>query len=309
MHTDFFEKEQGDVLKALDMICPAMRDDKLPLFVDLLKSGEVKQRSRVMQVAAELGMQFVSKSRKSLDTLAQALLSGVDEECKFADLMKGGSLLAALLRDESDSKHESLRESSKVFVYLMESLGPAALRHRSAKRIAAPKRVVDLLVEFEKVHAGDTMKNESLPEVEEAQENNEGEPGRRAKTLCFSGGRSVFPDYTDFLDYTDGSRAYSPPGTLSYPRAETIPYAAAGTLVFEVCVCVCVCVCICMYICVYIYIYICVYIYVIISIAIAGQDTEEKAASPAGTLHYETLAYDSSSVCALKLLAYTTLHQ
>jgi hypothetical protein len=100
-----------------------------------------------MQVAAELGMQFVSKSRESLDTLAQALLSGVVEGCTLADLMEGGSLLAALLSDESDRKHESLRESSKVFVYLMESFGPA-----SDQGIDAPKRVVDFLVEFEKDH-------------------------------------------------------------------------------------------------------------------------------------------------------------
>jgi hypothetical protein len=61
-----------------------------------------------MQVEAELGMQFVSKSRESLDTLAQALLSDAVEGCTIADLMEGGSLLAALLRDESDRKHESL---------------------------------------------------------------------------------------------------------------------------------------------------------------------------------------------------------
>ena len=36
--------------------------------------------------------------------------------------------------------------------HFLESLGPAALRHRSAKRIAAPKRVVDFLVELEKNH-------------------------------------------------------------------------------------------------------------------------------------------------------------
>jgi hypothetical protein len=76
----------------------------------------------------------------------------VVEGCTLADLMDGASLLAALLSDESDRKHKSLRQSSKVFVYLMESLGPAALRHRSAKRIEAPKRVVDFLVEFEKNH-------------------------------------------------------------------------------------------------------------------------------------------------------------
>ena len=86
-----FKQEKDDVLKGLKMICQAMRDDRLPLFLNLLKMGKVNQRSRVMQVAAELGMQFVSKSRKSLDTLAQALLSGVDEEGKFADLMEGGS--------------------------------------------------------------------------------------------------------------------------------------------------------------------------------------------------------------------------
>ncbi len=141
---DVFEEEQGDVLKGLNMICQAMRDDRLPLFLDLLKLGEVKQRSRVMQVAAELGMQLVSKSRESLDTLAQALLSDAVEGCKFADLMEGGSLLVVLLRDESDRKHESLRQSSKVFGYLMESLGPAA-----DQGLEAPKRVVDVLVEFE----------------------------------------------------------------------------------------------------------------------------------------------------------------
>jgi hypothetical protein len=75
MSEEVFEKEQEDVLKGLDMTCPAMRDDSLPRFLHLLQSGEGKQRSRVMQVAAELGMQFVSKSRESLDTLAQALLS------------------------------------------------------------------------------------------------------------------------------------------------------------------------------------------------------------------------------------------
>ncbi len=39
---DVFEGEQGDVLKGLDMICQAMRDDRLPLFLHLLKLGEVK---------------------------------------------------------------------------------------------------------------------------------------------------------------------------------------------------------------------------------------------------------------------------
>ena len=107
MSEEVFEKEQEDVLKGLDMTCPAMRDDSLPLFLHLLQSGEGKQRSRVMQVAAELGMQFVSKSRESFAyklhaefvsplKLAEALLSGVDERCTFADLMEGGSLLAAL---------------------------------------------------------------------------------------------------------------------------------------------------------------------------------------------------------------------
>jgi hypothetical protein len=158
-----FEEEQDDVLKGLDMICQAMRDDRLPLFLNLLQSGEVKQQSRVMQVAAELGLQFVSKSCESLDTLAQALLSGVVEGSTLADLMESGSLLAALLSDESarfaerralaalqsdesDRKHES-DESAKVFVYLMESLGPSA-----DHGIEAPKRVVDFLVEFEKNH-------------------------------------------------------------------------------------------------------------------------------------------------------------
>jgi hypothetical protein len=147
MSEEVFEKEQDDVLEGLNMICQTMRDDRLPLFLNLLKIGEVKQRSRVMQVAAELGMQFVSKSRESLDTLAQALLSDVVEGCTLADLMEGGSLLTVLLRDESDCKHESLRESSKVFVYLLESFGPA-----SDQGIDAPKRVVDFLVEFEKNH-------------------------------------------------------------------------------------------------------------------------------------------------------------
>ena len=95
MSEETFNKEQDDVLKGLNMRCPSMRDDRFSLCLHLLKSGEVKHRSRVMQVAAELGMQFVSKSRESLDTLAQALLSEVAEGCTLADLMEGGSLLAA----------------------------------------------------------------------------------------------------------------------------------------------------------------------------------------------------------------------
>ncbi len=144
MPEDVFEEEHGDVLEALDMICQSMRDERLPLFLNLLESGEVKQRSRVMQVAAELGVHFVSKSRESLDTLAQALLSGVVEGCTLADLMEGVSLLATLLRDVSDRKHECLRESSNLFVYLMESLGPAA-----DQGLEAPKHVIDFLVEFD----------------------------------------------------------------------------------------------------------------------------------------------------------------
>ncbi len=61
-----------------------MRDDRFPLFLNLLQSGEVKQRSRVMQVATEPGKQFVSKSLKSLESLAQALLSDVDEGCTLS---------------------------------------------------------------------------------------------------------------------------------------------------------------------------------------------------------------------------------
>ena len=56
-------------------------------------------------------------------------------------------MLAALLKDESDRKHESLRKSAKLFVYLMESLGPAA-----DQGLEAPKNVVDFLVEFEENH-------------------------------------------------------------------------------------------------------------------------------------------------------------
>jgi hypothetical protein len=62
MSEEVFEKEQDDVLEGLDMICPVIRDDRLPLFLNLFESGEVKQRLRVRQVAAELGMQFANKS-------------------------------------------------------------------------------------------------------------------------------------------------------------------------------------------------------------------------------------------------------
>jgi hypothetical protein len=143
MLEDVFEKEQGDVLKGLDMMCPAMRDDKLPLFLPLLQSGEAKQRSRVMQVAAELGMQFVSKSCESLYTLAQALLSPT----WLAGLIEFDTLLEALLRDQSNCKVEILLEYNKVFRYIMNSLKPSA-----DQGLEAPKRVVEFLVEFEKNH-------------------------------------------------------------------------------------------------------------------------------------------------------------
>ncbi len=53
-------------------------------------------------------------------------------------------MLAALLRDESKVKRESLRKSSKVFRYLVDSFGPA-----SEEGLVAPKRVVDWLLKFE----------------------------------------------------------------------------------------------------------------------------------------------------------------
>jgi hypothetical protein len=164
---DTFNKEKDDVSQALEMICQVTRDDVLPLLLDLLKSGGVKQRSRLIEVAAELGMPFVSKSRESLATLAQGLLSDVVEGCTLANLLKGGSLLAALLIDESELEHESLRDS-KVFRYLIDSLGPVAeepelparIEHPKRQGLEAPKRVVSFLVEFEKVHAEDRRKNE-----------------------------------------------------------------------------------------------------------------------------------------------------
>ncbi len=52
-----------------------------------------------------------------------------------------------LCSNESDRKHKSLRQSSKVIVYLIESLGQAA-----DQGIEAPKHVVDFLVEFVKNH-------------------------------------------------------------------------------------------------------------------------------------------------------------
>jgi hypothetical protein len=116
MSEEVFEKEQEDVPKGLDMTCPAMRDDSLPRFLHLLQSGEGKQRSRVMQVAAELGMQFVSKSRESLDTLAQALLSEVAEGCTLADLMEGGSLLEEWpITGGRKTKLPQVEESVQIF--------------------------------------------------------------------------------------------------------------------------------------------------------------------------------------------------
>jgi hypothetical protein len=200
-----------------------MRDDKLPLFLPLLQSGEVEQRSRVMQVAAELGMQFVSKSRESLDTLAQALLSGVDEECTLADLMDGGSLLATLLRDESDRKHESLREPATVFVYLMESLGPSA-----DQGLEAPKHVVDFLVEFEKNHlaaaaaaaaakaAAAGNRNETKA-IEKSQETNPEEMGKEGKKhsedLSLASLAAAVEDFTP-RDLSTRSRQPEKPLTL-----------------------------------------------------------------------------------------------
>jgi hypothetical protein len=98
----------------------------------------------VIKVAAEVSMRVERESSESLERLAQVLLSDVIEGCTLRDLLQGGSWLAALLRDESKVKHESLRESSKVFRYLVDSLGPA-----SEEGLVAPKRVVDWLLEFE----------------------------------------------------------------------------------------------------------------------------------------------------------------
>jgi hypothetical protein len=80
-----------------------------------------------------------------LETLEESLFADVVEGYTVADLMEGVSLFGNLQRDESDCKPRSLRDSSKVFVFLMESFGPAA-----DQGIEAPKHVVDFLVEFEK---------------------------------------------------------------------------------------------------------------------------------------------------------------
>jgi hypothetical protein len=151
-----FNKEQDDVLEGL-MICPAMRDDRLPLFLHLLLSGGVKQRSRVIKVAAKISMHCLRESRESLDMLAQALLSDVVEGCLLADLLQGGSLLADLLKSELNQTN--LRQSSNVFRYLTESLGPVA-----EEGLAAPKRVVEFLVEFEKSQAEQRQRQEKEQE-------------------------------------------------------------------------------------------------------------------------------------------------
>jgi hypothetical protein len=137
--------EKGAVVKALEMLCHVIRDDMSSLFLHLLKSGVVVQRARVIQVAAEVSMSVQRESHEPLAKLAQALLSSVIEGCTLTDLMQGGSLLAVLLRDESEVVN--LRETSKVFRYLIESFGLAA--EQGLESSILPKRVVDFLVEFE----------------------------------------------------------------------------------------------------------------------------------------------------------------
>jgi hypothetical protein len=158
---DTFNKEKGAVLEALEKMFQLFRVDSLgsQLFLPMLMSGGVKQRSRVIKVAAEISMHFLRESRESLDKLAQALLSDAVEGCSFADLLQGGSLLADLLKDESKLDQTNLRQSSDVFRYLAESLGPVA-----DQGLAAPKRVVNFLAEFDKSQAEQKQRQEKLRE-------------------------------------------------------------------------------------------------------------------------------------------------
>jgi hypothetical protein len=169
--------EKGAVVKALEMLCNVIRDDMSSLFLHLLKSGVVLQRARVIQVAAEVSMSVQRESHEALAKLAQALLSDVIEGCTLTDLMQGGSLLAVLLRDESEVVN--LRESSKVFRYLIESFGLAA--EQGLESSILPKRVVHFLVEFEKHHMADSAAAASRIETVEKKKMNPKEKRKEDK--------------------------------------------------------------------------------------------------------------------------------
>jgi Lon protease-like protein len=79
-------KEKDTVLETLEKIFQLTRVDRSQLFLYMLVSGRVKQRSRVIKVVAEISMHFLRESLEFFDVLPQAVLSDAVEGCSSADL-------------------------------------------------------------------------------------------------------------------------------------------------------------------------------------------------------------------------------
>jgi len=120
-----FETEKDDLHKGLKMMCEIIGADRLQLVLLLLRSGELLQRVRVMEMAADLGMK--NFAHESLDELALCLLSKMDAGASST----GKSLLDGMIQHEI-KEHAvelmlaSLFEKSKVLGFLLDIFKPLA---------------------------------------------------------------------------------------------------------------------------------------------------------------------------------------
>jgi len=120
-----FETEKDDLHKGLKMMCEIIGADRLQLVLLLLRSGELLQRVRVLEMAADLGMK--NFAHESLDELALCLLSKMDAGASST----GKSLLDGMIQHEI-KEHAvelmlaSLFEKSKVLGFLLDIFKPLA---------------------------------------------------------------------------------------------------------------------------------------------------------------------------------------
>jgi len=129
-----YEIEKKDLHKGLKMMFGIIGADMLQLVLQLLRSGELLKRVRVMEMAADLDLK--NFAHESLDELALCLLSTMDLldrpwKMDFGAGSTSHSLLDAIMQHEIAEHeikhmHASLFETSQVFRFLLDIFKPLA---------------------------------------------------------------------------------------------------------------------------------------------------------------------------------------
>jgi len=161
--SETFTIEAGDLFDGLEAICKIIKIDRLPLLLPFLKSGEVLQRARVIEMAADLEMNF---ARESLVDFASCLLSGMcsgigsEGQCLLDGLMQHEleEYKIKLVRASEESKIALMRapllETSDILRFLLDTMTPVA------ESGSCPQKVVIQLNVFGQSHEKDKRQSE-----------------------------------------------------------------------------------------------------------------------------------------------------